>query len=64
MAKLVVTCECNGTSESTLAPWNDGQGSTRDDGLPVRAKRAQSVRMLAASAAWSAVSVAGNGGLG
>ncbi len=35
-AKSVVTCDCNGTSESTLVPWNEGQGSRRDDGLPVR----------------------------
>src|SRR5215468_10767407 len=26
-AKSVVTCDCNGTSDSTLVPLNDGQGS-------------------------------------
>ena len=59
MAKSVVTCECNGTSDSTLVPLNDGQGSARDDGFPVPAKRAQSVRMLAASACWSGSSTTG-----
>ena len=43
---------------------NDGQGSARDDGLPLAAKLAQSVRMLAASACWAAVSMAGNGAFG
>ena len=59
MAKSVVTCDCNGTSDSTLVPLNDGQGSARDDGLPVPAKLAQSVRMLAASACWASLSVTG-----
>ena len=59
MAKPVVTCDCNGTSDSTLVPLNDGQGSARDDGLPVPAKLAQSDRMLAASACWPGVSTVG-----
>src|ERR1700722_18338588 len=61
-AKSVVTCDCSGTSDSTVVPLNGGHGSARDDGLPVPAKRAQSVRMLAASACWSAVSVTGVAG--
>src|SRR5215831_19720547 len=63
-AKSVVTCDCNGTSDSTRVPLNDGQGRARDDGLPVPAKLAQSVRMLAASARWSFVSMAGYGAFG
>ena len=62
MAKSVVTCDCNGTSDNTRVPPNDGQGSVRDDGLPVPAKLAQSVRMLAASASWSALSTTGEFG--
>ena len=61
-----MTCECSGTSDSTLVPLNDGQGRACDDGLPVPAKLAQSVRMLAASACWSGVRVlvTGNGAFG
>src|SRR6516165_828715 len=58
-AKSVVTCDCSGTSDSTLVPLNDGQGSARDDGLPLAAKLAQSVRMLAASACWPGSSTVG-----
>ena len=43
---------------------NDGQGSARDDGLPVAAKFAQAVRMLAASACWSGLRMAGYGAFG
>ena len=39
---------------------NDGQGSARDDGSPLAAKFAHAARMLAASACWAAVRVAGN----
>src|SRR6476660_2918435 len=61
-AKSVVTFDCNGTSDSTLVPLNDGQGRACDDGLPVPAKLAQSVRMLAASACWPALSTTGEFG--
>ena len=65
MAKSVVTCEWDGTSESTLVPMPiDGHGSACVDGLPLTAKLTQSVRMLAASACWSALSMAGNGAFG
>jgi hypothetical protein len=30
---LVVTCECNGTSDSTLVPLNDRQGERHAGGL-------------------------------
>src|SRR6185312_4244289 len=65
-AKSVVTFDCSGTNDSTLVPLNDGQGRACDDGLPVSAKLAQSVRMLAASACWSGVRmlVTGNGAFG
>jgi hypothetical protein len=64
-AKSVSTFDCSGTSDSTFAPLpNEGQGSARDDGLPLAAKLAHAVRMLAASACWSALRVAGNGAFG
>ena len=64
-AKSVSACGCGGTSDITCAPsLNDGQGSARDDGLPVAAKFAQAARMLAASVCWAAVRVAGYGAFG
>src|ERR1700730_12134138 len=43
---------------------NDGHGTSCDEGLPVAAKFAHAVRMLAASASWSAFKVAGTGVFG
>ena len=54
-----LNCDCFGTSDSTLVPLNPGQGSAADDGLPVPAKLAQSVRILAASACWPGLSTTG-----
>ena len=59
-AKSVSTSELGVTNDSTLAPGrNGGHGSAGDDGLPVAAKLAQALRMLAASVSWLAVSVPG-----
>ena len=64
-AKFVSTADCAGTSDSTLPPSpNDGQGRARVDGLPLAAKLAQSARMLAASACWPALRLAGYGAFG
>src|SRR5580692_12738498 len=64
-AKSVSTFGCGGTSDSTFAPaLNGGQGTGCDTGLPVAAKFAQAVRILAASACWSELRTAGYGALG
>ena len=51
-AKSVSVCGCGGTRDSicALPVLNAGQGTAAVAGLPVAAKFAQAVRMLAASA--------------
>src|SRR5215470_15673677 len=65
-AKSVSSCGWGGTSDNicALPVLNAGQGTAAEAGLPVAAKVAQAVRMLAARACWSAVSGAGKGTFG
>src|SRR5262249_13041024 len=66
-AKSVSICGWGGPSDSICVPpvpAKAGQGTADDDGVPVAAKLAQAVRMLAASACWSALSGMGCGALG
>src|SRR6476646_9949365 len=59
-SKLVQTCGCVVTSDSTPPPeLNDGHGTAADDGSPLSAKFTHAVRMLAASASWSGLTVDG-----
>jgi hypothetical protein len=66
VAKSVSSCGWGGTSESirALPVLNAGQGTAADTGLPVAAKVAQAVRMLAASVCWSGVNVPWKGAFG
>jgi hypothetical protein len=60
--KSVSICGWGGTSDSICALSalpNAGHGTAAVAGLPLAAKVAQAVRMLAASACWSAVNVPG-----